>query len=374
MPVPPIRGGAVEKLWYQLGMEFSLAGQEVVHISRRDVDLPLSEFINGVFHRRIQGYDAARSVFLAKLFDLVYSIRVLFVLPPSDIIITNVFWLPVFQPLLRPQAGLSVVSVERMPKGQLFLYRHVSLLRLCSTAVYKRAITQTPQLSSKYVTVPNPIPFCISDSSIYTNKKNTILYTGRIHPEKGLDLLIRAYNIASHLGLSDWTLRIVGPSDTSHGGAGHSYLSSLQRIASSCLAKIEWVEPIYDQTLLHAEYQSASIFVYPSIAETGEAFGVSPLEAMAFGAVPIVSSLECFKDFIFHGQNGLTFDHRSPLSDHLLSSLLLSLTTDPHLLNTLSQNALNVRRTHDPSTIARQMLGIFHKLLSSDHPETCPLP
>jgi glycosyltransferase involved in cell wall biosynthesis len=46
------------------------------------------------------------------------------------------------------------------------------------------------------------------------------------------------------------------------------------------------------------------MFVYPCLAEQGETFGLAPLEAVACGAVPIVSDLSCFGDFITPGVNG----------------------------------------------------------------------
>ena len=42
----------------------------------------------------------------------------------------------------------------------------------------------------------------------------------------------------------------------------------------------------------------SKFFIYPLKAERGETFGLSVLEAMSCGTVPIVSSLACFKDFL----------------------------------------------------------------------------
>ncbi len=39
-PVPPIMGGAVEKVWFALGQEFARRGHEVVQISRTHSTLP----------------------------------------------------------------------------------------------------------------------------------------------------------------------------------------------------------------------------------------------------------------------------------------------------------------------------------------------
>jgi glycosyltransferase involved in cell wall biosynthesis len=76
-------------------------------------------------------------------------------------------------------------------------------------------------------------------------------------------------------------------------------------------ANVCFLEPTYDTDELNRLYQKASIFVYPSVAEKGETFGLAPLEAMAWGCVPVVSDLRCFKDFIIHERNGLIFNHRT---------------------------------------------------------------
>ena len=55
LPVPPIMGGAVEKVWLRLGQEFAAAGHEVVHVSRTHPQLPTEERIEGVRHVRVRG-------------------------------------------------------------------------------------------------------------------------------------------------------------------------------------------------------------------------------------------------------------------------------------------------------------------------------
>ena len=48
LPVPPLRGGAIEKAWFRLGKAFAKEGHEVVHVSRLCDDLPQEETIEGV--------------------------------------------------------------------------------------------------------------------------------------------------------------------------------------------------------------------------------------------------------------------------------------------------------------------------------------
>ena len=69
--------------------------------------------------------------------------------------------------------------------------------------------------------------------------------------------------------------------------------------------------PIFDPNALEKTFRSARLFVYPSLAERGESFGLAPLEAMTHGCAVLVSKLECFGDFIRDGETGFVFDHRS---------------------------------------------------------------
>ena len=46
LPVPPVAGGAVEKIWYRMGQEFAGLGHEVIHIGREFPDLPKNEKID----------------------------------------------------------------------------------------------------------------------------------------------------------------------------------------------------------------------------------------------------------------------------------------------------------------------------------------
>ena len=133
---------------------------------------------------------------------------------------------------------------------------------------------------------------------------------------------------------------------------------------------IEWLGPIYKEQELLRHYQQASIFVYPSLAEQGETFGLAPLEAMACGAVPIVSDLACFRDFITTGLNGLVFNHRDADAASLLASEMIQLATHPERRRSLSQAALGVRQSHHPTAIAAEFLRCFEEMIQQPHRRT----
>jgi glycosyltransferase involved in cell wall biosynthesis len=89
--------------------------------------------------------------------------------------------------------------------------------------------------------------------------------------------------------IARWTVKIVGPHEVEFGGGGESFLRRVQELGAHSGAKVEWCGKIFEPTALAAQYRSSSVFVYPSVAEAGEALPVAPLEAMAHGCAPLVS-------------------------------------------------------------------------------------
>lgn len=355
-PVPPIMGGAVEKMWYLLGQKFAARSHEVVHVSKKCAELPDYELVQGVTYVRVGGYESPANRIFYKLLDCIYTFRAIRAVPDdTDVVVTNTFWAPLLLPLFR--SARIYVDVARMPKGQMRLYRAAARLRANSTPVAK-AISKELTANRQFQVgmIPNPLPYNATDSVDLSRKDHSILFCGRIHPEKGLELLSKA---ASALP-SGWTLSIVGPWQTAAGGGGAAYLKAMMSHFDA--SKVRFIEPIYDIEKLNLLYKAAAIFVYPSVAEKGETFGLAPLEAMAWGAVPVVSDLACFKDFIVDGENGLIFNHRCHDASEKVAECISRLIDDPALRSRLGEQAIKVRTTHSPDAIADLFLADFARM------------
>jgi glycosyltransferase involved in cell wall biosynthesis len=122
---------------------------------------------------------------------------------------------------------------------------------------------------------------------------------------------------------------------------------------------VEFTGPVHDSELLRNFYRRASIFAYPSLARRGETFGVAPLEAMAEGAVPVVSDLECFTDFIRDNVNGRIVRVEGERGVADLAGALHRLMTDADERLRLAQAALAVRYSHAPERVAAMFLKDF---------------
>jgi glycosyltransferase involved in cell wall biosynthesis len=194
------------------------------------------------------------------------------------------------------------------------------------------------------------------------SREKYILYVGRIHPEKGLLLLMNAFSRLVSSGISGWKLLIVGPWEFKHGGGGRAYYEKL-RYASH--GSVEFTGPVFDEHRLNEYYDKAAFFVYPSLAEKGEAFGLSPLEAMARGCPALVSSLDCFKDFIQADYDGWVFNHRGPDAKRNLESSMREIISNSAVREIVSRNALATANQFTIDRIASLYLEDFEKLLHS---------
>ena len=90
----------------------------------------------------------------------------------------------------------------------------------------------------------------------------TLLYLGRLHPIKGLENLLRAWQRLADR-FPDWQLRLVGPAEA-------AYRADLESLASELdLKRITFAGPRYGADK-HAEYAAADLYVLPSYTENSE--------------------------------------------------------------------------------------------------------
>jgi glycosyltransferase involved in cell wall biosynthesis len=365
LPVPPLLGGAVEKVWFNLGKEFAHRGHDVTHVSRAFKDLPTCEVIDGVCHRRISGFPSPATTPRRMLLDFWYALRVMSQLPPADILVTNTFWLPAME--LRRSRGRTYVHVARYPKGQLKLYRR-AILQTVSEPIRQAILAETPRAGNRVRVIAYPLAerYLRPEPGEY---HQTLLYTGRVHPEKGVHLLIQAFAQLPPAERAAWKLQIVGPSEIAYGGGGETYLTELQAAAASVKANVEFVGRVFDEDRLIQHYNNASIFVYPSLAERGETFGLAVLEAMAAGCAPLVSDLACFRDFIRPEVNGQIFNHRTSDPVGSLVSVLAAMLRDRESTNRIRQAAWLTAREYTLPKIASEFLADFAQLCGKNpHP------
>ncbi len=372
LPIPPAAGGATEKSWYQLARRFAAQGHSVTIISRRWPGWSNDETTDGIRHLRLKGYDHRAKLWQNLLLDFIWSWRVFFALSDADIVVVNAVALPVWLGQLKSSAGRVVLLAGRMPKGQYRWYRHIARVLVPSSTVLGRVVAENPSLAAISRVCGYPIDEArLRRSAVSPSGVLTLGYVGRLHEEKGLRLLADALKrVAATPGLPPWRVLLCGPDDVARGGSGPAFRNQLEQTLRSFLPAeaVNFSAPQFDDAALARVYQSIDLFCYPSLAEEGETFGVAIAEAMAAGAVPVVSALACFTDFVADENNGLVFDHRAPDASARLAMALTRLLQEPALRQKLGGAAAQTAHRYDYGTFAGDLLADFGQLTDPANP------
>lgn len=364
-PTPPAPTGAVQRAWYDLALRFARRGHHVEVVAVRHEGQPAEETVEGVHIVRRLSMKQGRNIWIDLAKDLVACLLTVSLLPKADVVVTNSFWMPLVARLRGRSIGKIYVSIGRFPKGQIKLYRSSHRLHAVSKAIEESILAEDPTSGPRIRILPYPIAtevFQPPASPRASTGERTILYTGRIHPEKGVHLLVEAF--ASLRTTRPWLkLRLVGPSAITEGGGGEPYLARLKGLIGEL--PVEIMPPIYGRQALAAELHAAHFYCYPSLAERGESFGVAPLEAMATGLPVVVSNLACFRDFVRPGENGLVFDHRASNPAEKLGQELARLIDDPALAARMGDAGASTATAFGYEQVADAYLADFRDLVGT---------
>ena len=357
--LPPKGIGAVEKIWYYLAEYFGRKNICVDFYSK----VERANYCNNVIIHSVKGYQRTGTLIGDLIKDFCYSLIALIELKSCDILILNTFWSPVFCVLFKWKYKKAVYNVARFPKGQFKLYHFIDRFACVSSAVSK-ALEKEIGNDNRIVTINNPVELSnFKYSEEQQSEDFIIMYHGRVHPEKGLHLLFSAVNML-YDKYPNIKLKILGTTKVESGGGGEKYVNELKQIAAN--VPIVWIEATSNPTRIAKELASCHLYCYPSIADKGETFGVSPLEAMAIGRTVIVSDLDCFKDFVINGETGFIFDHHSEKAIEQLQRLIEELVVNPTLRKTIGKAASEKAKQFSVENIANQYLKDFTMLLSAD--------
>ena len=138
-------------------------------------------------------------------------------------------------------------------------------------SIRKLGFRQPVAIIPNGVEVPDPLPPAVGG-------RRQLLFLGRLHPKKGLDILIQAWRrIQDHV--PQWDLHVVGPNEGDYG-------TKMQELARSIGAeRVFFSGPAWGEQRT-AAYAQADLFILPTHSEN---FGIAVAEALAHGVPAIVS-------------------------------------------------------------------------------------
>ncbi len=180
------------------------------------------------------------------------------------------------------------------------------------------------------------------------DNQKMILYLGRIHKVKGLDLLAEAFAGLSK-ELDNARLVVVGPDD--------GYLRALEELIQELKieGKVVFTGPLYGTDKLGA-YVDADVFVN---LRADEIFGIVFLEACACGT-PVICSTGCGLADIIDGQVGIAV----PYDRDQLSSAILRMLNDDKMRREFSEKGkLLVRGRFSWEKIAEQIENVYEGII-----------
>jgi glycosyltransferase involved in cell wall biosynthesis len=172
-----------------------------------------------------------------------------------------------------------------------------------------------------------------------------LIFVGRLHPIKGLDVLLRAWrNVQGEA--RNWRLRLVGPDE-------RGYESVLKRLSGSLgCERVVFGGPAFGSEKSRA-YFRARLFILPSKSEN---FGMAAAEALAHGVPAVISKGAPWKGV---EENGCGWWVEASV-DSLTECLKNSLATSPEELKEMGTRGRSwMMREFSWERISRMMLDTY---------------
>ncbi len=256
--------------------------------------------------------------------------------------------------------GGDVQRAKKTPLGKIFLFmaKRASRIIALSTTAKQELLKEKVNLS-RISYIKNGVDLMkydeIEGKTKLRNKlgipdKKTIIYTGRLSSEKGVDFLIRGFS--KLVKTTDCQLIIIAD--------GPEKETIIQLLDQSKLSKSVMLIPVVDEI---ASYLSAAdLFVLPS---RFEGLSNSLLEAMACGLPVISTGVGGSMDIIEDGINGLLIEVDN---DEQLMQAIVKIFTDSLLAANLGKNARQtVVEQYNLSEIAGKYVELYRELVKMDN-------
>jgi glycosyltransferase involved in cell wall biosynthesis len=178
-----------------------------------------------------------------------------------------------------------------------------------------------------------------------------VLFLGRIHPVKGVDVLLSAWSKVAALR-PEWRLRIVGP------GEGDYVRRLKNRVTAEAITRCTIEGPLFGQEK-HFAYQNSQIYILPSLSEN---FGMTVAESLA-NATPVITTTNAPWAELNAKRCGWSIE----LSEqHLIDTLLEATSLSSVELNEMGMRGREyMKEKYSWESVALQMDQVYRWLLGN---------
>jgi starch synthase len=363
VPLPPTRGGAIEEYVYQLSRHLRRLGVDAVAVDAKYCgDRVVYDSINGARIARIPTTRPHISFKERIVRELVFGRSATRFINEEgfNVIHANNAWIGFTLALhrsmrrFRSQGFVYTCHNPLWPEDRVhmgekivrfvegYAMRSADIVIALNKTMYRALIEKTGVSPRKMVIVPNGVDTeffrtGLKDEQILSKygleEQGYILFVGRVSPEKGVHILLRAFKQIVNDVPRDFKLVVVGPLTSVFNSVyPSSYAKAMMMYAREKLGERVVFTGAIDRNSLRVLYSNAYCFILPSLAE---AFGMVLLEAMASGTPPIGSTAGGIPDIIIDGVNGLLF-RKGDWED--LANKLLMLIQDKSFRDKLAHN------------------------------------
>lgn len=223
-------------------------------------------------------------------------------------------------------------------------------LRHCSqlVALTKGDAANWSRYSKNVTVIPNPVTYIPKTINDIPQAPNRIIAVGRLHGQKGFDLLIKAFSLIASK-IPDWYIDIYGH------GSDEEVLKKMihEKGLDKRISLKGETDAIYD------EYKKSQFFV---LSSRYEGFGLVLVEAMSCG-IPCVS-FRCEygpEDIITDGVDGILAKDGN-VED--LANKILWMATNPDKRKSMGVEARSKALLFDKETIMPTWTELFNSLIS----------
>ena len=243
-----------------------------------------------------------------------------------------------------------------------FIIRNSDMITVNSTYMRRKMESLVSDCSSKIRIIPMGVDpakfheFIFCDMKKKYKTSHIILSVGRLIDWKGTIYLINA--IPDVIRKYPDTMLLIA-------GSGPEHDTLIQRVQELGLKNSVAFLGVISNEELHSYYNSADVFVLPSINKDGktEAFGVVLLEAMASGCPVIGSNVGGIPDIIIDGETGFLVPEQDP---GMLAERILQILSDENLREQFRQNGLTrVREKFSWVKISKDFADVFDQVLTN---------